>query len=99
MRFMLEFSLPVDLGNDLVRTGRMQEVLEGVIRDIKLEPEAAHFYPTNGQRGGHFIFDFADASQIISACESFWLGLNADVHVTPVTSVEDLQKGLANIGG
>lgn len=63
----------------------------------EFKPEAAYFFPENGQRGGLMVINAADSSDLVKVAESVWFGLQADISVTPVMSGEDLGKGLDGI--
>ena len=95
MRMMLRFSFPTKEGNETLRTGRIQQLLQNVVQDLK--PEAAYFYSDRGMRSGHFIFDMQEPSQLIDVMEPFFFGLGAEVDVTPVMKAEDIQKGMAHL--
>jgi hypothetical protein len=93
MRVMIKFSFPVEAGNAAIRTGKVEKVMHQIMEDLK--PEAAYFYPLDGDRGGFVIVDMQQSSQIAEIAERFFFGLNAKVELTPVMAPEDLVKGLA----
>lgn len=95
MKCMVTFSFPTDSGNALVSSGKIKEVFGHLMTDLK--PEAAYFYPVAGQRGGHFIINMNDSSDVVTVADRFWIGLGADVEITPVMSPEDLGKGLSHM--
>jgi hypothetical protein len=95
MRVMIKFSFPNDTGNSALQAGTVAKVMEGIMKDLK--PEAAYFYPVDGERGGHFVVNMTEGSDIIAATERLFLGLDASVDLVPVMSAEDLQKGMAII--
>lgn len=95
MRVMVKFRFPVESGNDAIRGGKVAKVFEQIMTDLK--PEAAYFYPEDGQRAGHFVVNMTDSSQVAQTAERFFFGLNATVSMLPVMSAEDLQKGLAGV--
>jgi hypothetical protein len=97
MRWMIKFSVPVDAGNELVTSGKIGQNFQSLIEDFK--PEAAYFFPENGQRSGFMIVNMTDSSDLAKVAESFWHGLHADISVTPVMNGEDLAKGLSGIEG
>lgn len=97
MRVMIKFSFPVKPGNELVSSGKINKVFQSLLEDLK--PEAAYFYPENGQRGGLFVVNMADSSDLARMLEPIWFGIQADVTVTPVMNGEDLQKGLGAFAG
>jgi Domain of unknown function (DUF3303) len=97
MRWMIKFSIPVNEGNELVSSGKIGQIFQTLIEDFK--PEAAYFFPENGQRSGFLIVNMTDSSDLARIAESFWIGLHADISVTPVMNGEDLAKGLDGIEG
>ena len=95
MRVLLRFTIPVETGNAVIRSGKIGEVLQAVLADLK--PEAAYFTAQNGQRGGVLVFDLADPSQIPAVAEPFFLAFNASVEIAPVMTAEDVAKGTAGL--
>ena len=63
----------------------------------KWRPEAAYFFPRKGQRATLFIVNVDDPSKIPALVEPFFVGLNAEVELTPAMTFEDLKKGLGAI--
>ena len=95
MRFMIEFSVPTQHGNDVVRSGKIDKVFRKLGEDLK--PEAMYFYPADGLRAG-CIFVQSDNPAICAVVgERLWFGLQAQIKVTPVMNAEDLGKGLSDI--
>ena len=97
MRVMIKFAIPVEAGNTAIRTGKLEKVMQQIAEDLK--PEAAYFFPTptGGERGGFFIVEMRDSSQIVDMAERFLFGLNAKVEFVPVMSAADLEKGLSGV--
>jgi hypothetical protein len=95
MRVMIKFALPVEASNTASRTGKLEQVFKQIHEDLK--PEAAYFFAQDGQRGGLFIVDMQDSSQIADFAERFFFGLNAKVEFVPVMSAADLEKGLSGV--
>ena len=97
MRVMIKFALPVESGNTAIRTGKLQKVMQQIAEDLK--PEAAYFFPTPtaGERGGFFIVEMQESSQIVDMAERFFFGLSAQVEFVPVMSAADLEKGLSGV--
>jgi hypothetical protein len=81
--------------NTAIRTGKLEKVMHKIVEDLK--PEAAYFFPTGGERGGFFIVDMQDSSQIADMAERFFFGLDAKVEFAPVMSAADLEKGLSSV--
>lgn len=95
MRMMLKFTLPVEKGNAAINDGSLGRAMESIMS--KLKPEAAHFMPTDGKRGGMIFFDLAEPAQIVEAVEPFFLNLNAAIELVPVMNGDDLRKGLGKL--
>jgi hypothetical protein len=95
MRMMVKFQIPLEIGNDAVRTGKITKVMEAIMTDLK--PEAAYFFTEAGERTGLMVIDMRESSQVAEVAERFFLGLSARVEMTPVMSGEDLQKALAGV--
>ena len=95
MRCMFKFSIPVEIGNDLVRSGRLGEVAAAVIETIG--PEAVYFTAENGTRGGTMIVEVEDASEIPRIAEPLFLAFEADVEIIPCMSPEELGRAGAAI--
>jgi hypothetical protein len=58
-------------------------------------PEAMYFTTFDGRRTAFVVFDMPDSSAIPSFAEPLFMGLNAEVQLSPVMNGEDLQKGLS----
>ena len=97
MRTMVKFKFAAESGNEVIRSGKIDKVIQGIMEHLK--PEAAYFYPEGGQRGGLMVFDMTDSSQVAEVVERFCFGLNANIELTPVMNGEDLQKGLSGVQG
>ncbi len=97
MRVMIKFSLPVEDSNAAIRTGKLQKIFQQLAEDLK--PEAGYFFLNGGERGGFFVVDMRESSQVADIAERFFFGLNAKIEMTPVMAVDDLQKGLSGVQG
>lgn len=97
MRMMLKFRFDAESGNEILRSGRINTLLQQIMEDLK--PEAAYFYAEEGQRAGHFIINAQESVDVVRVCEPFWFGLNADVELIPVMSGDDMQNGLGALQG
>ena len=91
MRFMLSFRLPTEKGNQLIREGKLPETLQSITEDLK--PEAAYFTDVDGARGGVFIINMDDASELPGVAEPLLHALGATIKLQLVMTPEDLQKG------
>jgi len=92
-----KFALPVESSNDAIRNDKLQKVFQQLADDLK--PEAGYFFPSAGERGGFFVVDTRESSQVAEIAERFFFGLNAKIQMTPVMNADDLQKALAIMPG
>lgn len=90
MRFLLKVSMPVEAGNKAAKEGRLGEIINSIVKELK--PEAAYFLADNGKRTGYFFLDMNDASQIPGIVEPWFLAFNVSVELQPVMVAEDLMK-------
>jgi hypothetical protein len=95
MRMIMRFEIDTGAGNELLRSGEMQQGLERMLEMLK--PEAAYFFPANGCRSGFLAFDLADPSQLVKLTEPMWTMLHARIEVTPAMSLDDLMSGLTSL--
>ena len=89
---MLRWTVPVERGNETIKDGSLARTLESLLDELK--PEAAYFWPENGERGGMMVFDMADPSQIPQIAEPLFLNVDAAVDFAPVMNADDLKKAL-----
>lgn len=95
MRVMLKATLDTEKANEMIRSGKMSDLLKEALDRIK--PEAAYFGPVGGRRTAFIVFDMQDSSELPPVGEPFFTQLNAEVEVCPIMNGEDLQKGLAQL--
>ena len=96
MRTIMRMTIPVEAGNDSIAEGSMQKTLESLLTELK--PEAAYFFTQNGERGGFIVFDLKDTSQIPAIAEPLFRSFKAKLEFHPAMNVEDLKKGLSELG-
>jgi len=97
MKFLVNFEIPMEPFNALVREGRAGAVLKAILDEIK--PEAAYFYAPNGHRGGTLVVNLDDVSRIPSIAEPFFLQLGARCEFHPAMTPDDLARaGLEQLG-
>ncbi len=89
MRILLTFSINPEKGDQLIKEGRIGEIMGSILED--LQPEAAYFTDVEGTRGGFLVVNMEDASQIPAMTEPLLLGLGATLHMQPVMTPEDLR--------
>ncbi|MFD5160290.1 hypothetical protein [Streptomyces hawaiiensis] len=96
MRVLLKASMDTEKANEAIRNGTLGKLIQESLEQIK--PEAAYFTSEHGKRTAFLFFDMQDSSQMPVLSEPFFLQLNAEVTYTPVMNVEDVQKGLSQLG-
>ena len=96
MRMMARMRIPVEPGNDGIRSGVLAKTVQQFAE--RWHPEVAYFTTFDGLRTAYFVFDMPDASAIPAIAEPFFMELNASVDFAPAMNVDDLQKGLAEVG-
>ena len=96
MRMLLKISMPVEHGNEAIKSKALQRTIQSTIEALK--PEAAYFYPEDGKRTAIMVFDMKGSWQLPSMVEPLFEALGAAVHVTPVMNGEDLQRGFKEAG-
>jgi hypothetical protein len=87
---MIKVEMPVERANELAVEGKLGEAIQTILDD--LEPEAAYFTTSNGDRAGYIFVNIDDASEIPAFAEPWFLALEANVDIAPVMTPEDLQK-------
>ena len=97
MKMLLTVEFPLEPFNSLVRSGKVGEIIGRILESIK--PEAAYFGEQDGKRGGIFIIDVQNPSEITFFAEPFFLNFEASCKFRVLMSPEDLQAaGLEEIG-
>lgn len=97
MRILVQFTFPSAVGNEVVRSGRIEKFFQNIAED--LEPEAMYFFPADGERSGVMVIQTDDAAIAASVGERFWFGLQAKVKLTPCMNADDLANGMAELPG
>jgi hypothetical protein len=95
MRVLLKAELDTEKANDVIRSGKMPELMKEALDQIK--PEAAYFTVADGARTAFLVIDMEDSSQMPVIGESFFLQFGAKLDFTPVMNAEDLQTGLSHL--
>ncbi|MZF83625.1 hypothetical protein [Streptomyces sp. SID5643] len=96
MRVLLKVCMDTEKSNELIRNGTMGKLLQESLEQIK--PEAAYFTSDHGKRTAYLVFDMQDSWQMPVISEPFFLQLGAEITYTPVMNVDDVQKGLSQLG-
>ena len=97
MRMIVDVNFPLEPFNTLVRNGTVGQKIQQILADLK--PEAAYFSERNGKRGGIFIVDVSEPSQVPAIAEPFFLTFDASVEFHVAMTPEDLgAAGLDALG-
>ncbi|WP_217168858.1 hypothetical protein [Streptomyces sp. AC512_CC834] len=95
MRMLLKATMDTETSNELVRSGKMADLMKETLDRMK--PEAAYFGALGGRRTVLMVFDMQDNSDMPRLGEPFFTEMKAEVEVCPIMNGEDLAKGLAKI--
>jgi hypothetical protein len=95
MRVLARITNPTERGNIAISDGTNARLIQEMAQ--RWNPEAVYFATINGRRGAYVVFDLPDASDIPAFCEPLYQGLHAEIEITPVMTVEDLQQGLPEL--
>ncbi|MEU5364537.1 hypothetical protein ABZ354_13760 [Streptomyces sp. NPDC005925] len=95
MRVMLKATMDTEKANELIRSGKLPELMKETLE--RIQPEAAYFGPIGGRRTALLFFDMQDSSELPPTGEPFFTQMNAEVEVNPVMNADDLQKGLSEL--
>jgi hypothetical protein len=96
MRVLLKASMDTEKANEYIRNGTMGKLLQESLEQMR--PEAAYFTSDHGKRTAFLVFDMQDSSQMPVIAEPFFLQLGAEVTFMPVMNVDDVQRGLSQLG-
>ncbi|MGB8339531.1 MAG: panthothenate synthetase [Burkholderiales bacterium] len=97
MKMLLTVAIPHEPFNTLVRNGSAGKILGQILEAMK--PEAAYFTEQDGTRGGFFVVNVQNASDVPKFAEPFFLKFQGDCKFRILMSPEDLQKaGLEQLG-
>jgi len=97
MRMMLQFTIPVERGNEAIDDGTLAETFDALLDE--LQPEAAYFFAEDGDRAGLMVFDMKDQAQCVQIAERLFRDLEAQVKLTPAMTADDLRRGLSLVAG
>ncbi len=96
MRTMLSIEMPTEIGNEVIRTGRLEKVIAETVE--RLHPEAVYFATgEHGERGGFMVFDLQDPSQIPAIAEPLFQECHARIRFTTVMNADELATGLSRL--
>ena len=95
MRMMFRAEWPVERGNEVIKSGRMGELVGAILEEQK--PESVYFVASNGKRCAVFVIDMQDMSELAKIAEPWFLAFNASIEAVPAMVPEDLMKAEADI--
>jgi hypothetical protein len=95
MRTMVKFTIPTKESKPLVQDGSIGQTMESILG--KLQPEAAYFCPIDSKRGGFFVINMEEESEVVTKLEPLWLELSATVETFPVATADELRAGLRSL--
>jgi len=90
MRFMVKCTIPTEIANPLITSGTLFKQLMRYVDEVK--PEALYFTPCDGRRTIYFVLDMPRIDKMALVTEPPWLDWEADVDMTPVMTLADLEK-------
>lgn len=97
MKMLLTVEMPHEPFNSLVRSGKVGETIGLILEALK--PEMAYFTEQDGKRGGIFVVDVQNPSDVPRFAEPFFLKFQANCKFRILMSPDDLQKaGLGELG-
>jgi hypothetical protein len=90
MKMLVNVTCPIEPFNSMVRNGTAGEIIGRVIDDIK--PESIYFTEQEGNRGAVMVVEVANASDIPSIAEPWFLNFEAICEFRIAMSPDDLMK-------
>lgn len=97
MKMILTVEMPNEPFNTLVREKKVGALIGRILAEMK--PEVAYFGEQDGGRGGIFVVEVTEASQIPVLAEPFFLNFNATCKFRVAMTPEDLGKARLNLIG
>jgi hypothetical protein len=92
MRMLMKVQMPTGAGNDAIRDGSLPDIMAASLEALKAE--AAYFMAEDGMRTALIFFEMNDSSEIPPAAEPFFMGLNANITLSPVMNAQEMQSGV-----
>lgn len=90
MKFLLKVTLVGDTATEAFRDGSMMEKMQRIFNEIK--PEAVYFVAEHGRRTQYMVVNVDDPKQLPTVAEPWWLLFNADVSISPVFTLQDMES-------
>lgn len=97
MRVLMIVECPHEPFNTLVRKGTAGEIIAKILESTK--PETVCFTELHGRRTCVMTVNLENASQIPTLAEPWFLNFQADCHIHPAMTPDDLKRaGLPELG-
>jgi hypothetical protein len=90
MRMLVDFHMPLEPFNSMMREGTAGRVIQQILDDLK--PEAVYFTTREGKRGGTMVIDVPDPSEIPAIAGSLFMRFQASISFYPCMTPDDLAK-------
>lgn len=90
MRMLMQVDFPHAPFNAAIRDGTVGAKLQKILADLK--PEAVYFTEFSGLRNAVLIVNIDDAAKIPALAEPWFLLFQANVHLHPTMTAEDLAR-------
>jgi hypothetical protein len=95
MRMLVTVDLDTEKGNELLSSGRIAELIQGIM--AKIQPEVAYFHERNGGRAITLVAEAADDASMVPMLQPFWMELGARVSAVPCMNADDLATGMGRL--
>jgi hypothetical protein len=92
MRMLMKAQIPTENGNAAIKDGSLPQIVGKALES--LHAEAAYFTSEEGMRTALIFFDMGDSSDIPSAAEPLFMGLNAKITFAPVMNADEMRAGI-----
>jgi hypothetical protein len=89
MKYLVKVTLGTKEANAAIRDGSIMEKTQRILDESK--PEAAYFATENGRRTQYLVLNIDDPKQMPPTIEPWWLLFNADITVSPVFTLQDME--------
>ena len=96
MRMLFKVQIPVDSGNEALKSGVLAATMRGFAERAK--PEAMYFTVADGWRTMYAVVDMASSADMVRLGEPLFQELDASIELTPCMNVEELMIGLKAAG-
>ena len=96
MRVLWKVQIPVESGNETLKSGVLAATMRGFVE--RARPEAIYFTLADGWRTVYAVVDMASSADMPRLGEPLFMGLDASIEITPCMNQEELMAGLQAAG-